>query len=114
VVFGEGFETLHHLFLRFRRRNNIENLLAPGAADFDSCLRDSSIVQVELGETGSAGDDHRAPLFAGFLLLWKNAWEKSRTKVDTAGRYKKGALHSTPLLEKPNERWEEVIFPTVS
>jgi hypothetical protein len=84
VILGKGFKILHHLFPGLGRRNHIKDVVASGTANLDSLLRDTRIVQIKFGETGSAGDNHRKPLFSRFLAIMEKGMRKIKNKNELA------------------------------
>jgi hypothetical protein len=81
VILGKGFKILHHLFPGLGRRDHIKDVVASGTANLDSLLRDTRIVQIKFGETGSAGDNHRKPLFPRFLAIMEKGMKKIKNKI---------------------------------
>jgi hypothetical protein len=62
MKFGKGFQFFDNFLFGLGRWNDIEDMPAPRTADFDARRLNQRIVQIELGQTGSAGDDHWNPL----------------------------------------------------
>jgi hypothetical protein len=57
-------------------------MFASGTADFDALRLNARIVQIELGQTRGARDNHGKPSFLQFFDIMMNGMEKIKNKIE--------------------------------